>query len=370
MFDVSVRYGFDFRSDDYATLFERSDATAFQHPLWLHHLYAVLAPANGAEPVIIVVRHDDSRLAMVLPLLRRSRGPMSVLEFADLGVSDYVSPVCNRATFSAIMSHEPSFRQLQDILKRFDLMRIEKIRADGLPLERLFGVPADEMPECAHALPLHAPYTEWRTRFMAPGLVREIERKWRQLGRIGTISLDCVVEPGAIDLVLEEMRAFREQRFRKRPGKDLLQDPDYFRFYRNVALDGAAAGFVRLFRMSVNGRTVAADFGLAHRGAFLGLLRGFDDGIYKNRSLGMLATDALLANSVARGDLCFDMTIGDEPYKQLFGAMPTRMLAVATRGTVVGGLAMIAAERLPRVHEVAKRLLGASASLMKFSSPK
>lgn len=360
MFDVRVRSHFDFLSAEYETLFETSDATPFQHPIWLRHLYDVLAPVCGAEPVIVVVRRADGRLAMVLPLLRRRRGPLTLLEFADLGVSDYVSPVCDRATFAALVGDAQRRRCIVGALGRFDLMRIEKIRADGLSLAELFRVPASVMDESAHAMPLHGPSADWRPRYMLPEVAREIERKWRQLERVGNVRFERVVDPQAIEATLEAMRAFRERRFGSRPGTDLLQDRDYFRFYRNVAVAGAASGFVRVSRLSIDSQTVAADLSLHLHGVSLGLLTGFDQQGHKNRSLGRLMMDALLAASVARGDTWFDFTVGDEAYKKLFGTRPTGLLAVTARGSLIGSLAALAAERLPRVHQTAKRLLGAS----------
>lgn len=360
MHDAAVCPGFDFLSDEYVELFAQSDATAFQHPLWLHHLYARLVPASGAEPFVLVVRNGDGSLVMVLPLLRRFRGPMTVLEFADLGVSDYNSPICTRATFASIVADERSCRLVRSALGRYDLLQVEKIRADGLSLGKLLGAASSEMDESAHAVPLFDPYTAWRSQFMAPALVRNIERNWRRLGRIGEIAFE-VAAPAAVETVLEEMRAFREPRFRDRHGKDLLQHADYFRFYRDVAVSGTVSGFTRLYRLSLDGRTIAANFGLSHRGAFLYLLGGFDLQAHKDRSIGMLILDAILTDAAARGDVRFDLTIGDEAYKQQFGTTPTKLLAIRTQATLVGKLATMAAERLPQVHKTAKWMLAGSA---------
>lgn len=357
MYDVSDCPGFDFRSGAYAALFERSDATPFQHPVWLHHLYSVLAPARGAEPLIIIMRQDDGRLAMVLPLLRLRRGPLAVVEFADLGVCDYCSPVCDRATFNAILGSERTRDRLLAAIRPCDLLRVEKVRADGLPLDRLFGAACTRMPDSAHSLPLHSPYEAWRSMSLAPGLAREIERKWRRLQRSGSVSFGYVTDPAAIDATFEEMRTFRRPRFDGRPGKDLLQDPPYLRFYKNVATGGA--GYACLARLSVDERTVAATFGLRYAGTFLELLRSFDMQAYKNMSVGMLMTDALIAEAVAQGDLHYDLTIGDEPYKQMFAPVSTPLYALSASFTVIGKLAVMAAERLPQVHRAAKRLLGA-----------
>ena len=70
-FDIVIEQSFDFLSEDYAELFDRSAATAFQHPIWLHSLYVRLAANAGATPLVVVVRdRATGTLAMVLPLLR------------------------------------------------------------------------------------------------------------------------------------------------------------------------------------------------------------------------------------------------------------------------------------------------------------
>src|SRR5258708_4369402 len=81
--------------------FDGTDATAFQHPLWLDSLYRKLVPSAAAKPLIVVVRYRATgALAAVLPLLRVRRGPMRTIEFADLRVSDYLAPVCTAKTFA------------------------------------------------------------------------------------------------------------------------------------------------------------------------------------------------------------------------------------------------------------------------------
>src|SRR4051812_21111484 len=100
MFDVQVERTFSFASPEYTALFVRSDATAFQSPVWLDLLYSSnrLLDEHRAEPAVVTVRRrGDARLAMVLPLIRRQHGRFRVIEFADFGVSDYAAPVCDRS---------------------------------------------------------------------------------------------------------------------------------------------------------------------------------------------------------------------------------------------------------------------------------
>src|SRR4029078_2736917 len=103
-FDIAIEQSFDFLSPEYAELFDRSAATAFQHPIWLHCLYTRLAPEAGAAPLVVVVRHRATgALAMVLPLLRIRRGPIRTVEFADLRVSDYLAAVFRLSVLSELL---------------------------------------------------------------------------------------------------------------------------------------------------------------------------------------------------------------------------------------------------------------------------
>src|SRR5579859_3486382 len=96
--EVAVEPHFDFRSEEYCSLLGRSHATAFQTALWLETLYRDVAPAFGAEPVIVTVRDSGSgELLLVLPLVRRRRHQVTFIEFADFGVCDYLRPVYDPA---------------------------------------------------------------------------------------------------------------------------------------------------------------------------------------------------------------------------------------------------------------------------------
>src|SRR5918911_1939927 len=117
-FDIAIEPSFDFLSPEYAELFDRSAATAFQHPVWLHSLYTRLAPATGATALVVVVRRRASgALAMVLPLLRIRRGPIRTIEFADLRVSDYLAPVCSPEVFADLLEDEHACAEIRRLVR-------------------------------------------------------------------------------------------------------------------------------------------------------------------------------------------------------------------------------------------------------------
>jgi CelD/BcsL family acetyltransferase involved in cellulose biosynthesis len=355
VYEIVLEKAFSFLSDEYAALFRMSCATAFQHPLWLDRLYGRVVPALGAEPLVITARQaSDGRLAMVLPLLRRRRGTMRVIEFADLRVSDYVAPVCDAATFELILRDKLACEAVRKLLKPYDLLRIRKLCETVLPLERLLGTsPRSSLGMSAHAAKLYGPYSEWRNASINPSYRKELDKKYRQLCRKGEVRFECSRDPEAIKAAFQAMRCYRENRFRD----DLLQKPDYFEFYLETALRGADAGFSRTYVLSLGGRPIAVVWGLAYRSQFLILMSGFDLAAFKSQSIGALTFSEVARDCIEKGDTTLDFTIGDESYKRLFGAQPTSMWMISAAGSPIGSIVNIVASRMPGTLKLAKEIV-------------
>src|SRR3954453_9945315 len=88
---LAVETGFDFSGAEYRALQQRSASTAFQAPGWLDALHRDIGVAFGAQPVTVTIRDaSNGRLMLVLPLARSRRSGMTILEFADFGLCDYL----------------------------------------------------------------------------------------------------------------------------------------------------------------------------------------------------------------------------------------------------------------------------------------
>ena len=333
MVSVGVEPGFDFGSSEYEALFAESDATAFQHPVWLAELYRSLGPSKGAEALVVTVR-EDRRLALVLPLMRRRRNGLRVVEFADLGVSDYAAAICRRGDFDRIAAADLGGR-LRQAIRPFDMMRIMRQRADGPDLAALLnGASRRSSDDHAHAVAIEPPFAEWRARSIDASAVRELDRKRRKLGRKGDVRLERAA-PDRIPAVFAASRAFRTSRLEGRGLQDVLSDPATLAFYVAVAQAGAASGFATTYELTLDGEIVGTLFGLNHRGRFLVLVTSFDGG-FKTLSLGKLLFEDVIADRIAAGDTVFDLTTGDEGYKQQFGTTPTDLDNVVARGSLLG----------------------------------
>ena len=359
MFTISVENSFNFLSKEYADLFAGSDAGAFQHPAVLAALYGKLLEPNGATPLIIAARSGpDKRLVMLLPLLRRSYAGLRVIEFADLGVTDYASPVVAGEEFARISADRQAVEGIVRALRPYDLLRISKLSPDTVPLERLFGLSRREaMGTNCYAVPLEPTYEEWRSRRLDRSYAKELEKKTRQLKRRGEVDFACVTEPDAVRRTFEAMRAYRHLRYAAESGGDLMRREAYYEFYLGLALAAATGGFGRTYALRVDGEPVACAFALVHGGRVLVIVNGFDEAGYKRQSVGSLMFQEIARDCIARGDTILDFTIGDEPYKITFGGEPRPMAYVSRAGSLRGRVANFTVEKSPFVREFAKHML-------------
>lgn len=334
---------FDFTSPEYAELFANADATAFQHPIWLDRTFTRLVGGGDHLTSAILVGRllPDRRLAFVLPLIRRRLGPFALLDAADLEVGDYNALVID----PAVARNPAAVRQIQSALRELKLVRVRKVRdgALGLPIcDRSMRI--DAMDFKAHEVELSTPIDGWQSRILKPDFARFLRSKRRRLAAKGPIAVEEVTDPGRIRDAFENLRNFRQSRW----SNDLLGDPRHFEFYLDIAVSGAATGFARTYTLAVDGNILAVMFGVHHKGRFCFLLLGFNQQSFRNHSTGLLILESAIEDCIRRGDEVFDLTIGDEGYKQDFATrtVPMSVLWIGKRPwTQLAPVALAAAKK-------------------------
>ena len=359
MFRVERDDDFDFGSAEFRELYDRSSRTLFQHPAWLAHLYGTLAPAVAARPLVVTVRAPEGRLLALLPLVRRRTGIVRRVEFADLGVSDYAAPVLDRDHGDAVLRDPAVSAAIRAAVGPVDLLRIDKVLGSPSRVAALVGASQTvRHPYDGHSIPLPASFETWRNE-RDPDFIRHLDGKRKRIGRKKRVlELRELTDPDEIDRAFARMRAFRRARFAGRRAIDLMQDPAYFEFYRQVAHHGALNGGPGSTTvLTINGDTVAVSFGLSDDERDLFVLIGYDFDQWRNYSLGLVIVEELIAVSIANGKRFHDLTVGHEDYKAAFGAVPTPVYSVRLPETLVGRAAKVAADRNVAARQLAKRAL-------------
>ena len=359
MTKIQQEMGFRFTGPDYCDLFKRSDATSFQHPVWLERLYDTLVPAVGAEPLVITGRDEGSgKLQFVLPLVRRASRHVRRVEFADLGVSDYAAPVIVGAV-EDVFTDPGTYEAVHKALGRTDLACIDKVPGEPALMSTVLGSQSVRTHDYeTHAITLDGTFESWRER-LEPRFVRHLNDKRKRLRAAGrVVDVREVDSTGEVDAAFARMREFRRARFADRQAIDLVQDERYYAFYREVARHGAAHGGPGSTTvLTVNDDIVAASFCLkdAERDAFL--LIGYDIERFRNYALGLLLVEDLIAASFADGKRVHDLTLGHDDYKKSFGAEATPMYSVRLPMTARGRAAQFGADQNARARRLAKRAL-------------
>lgn len=325
---VALEPGFDFLAPEYGELFEASGATAFQHPAWLDAFYRTMTAPHGAEKLVVTGRDRDGRLLFLLPLLRRRRSGVTIIEAAHLGVGDYAHPVAlpelhGRDFVSAVGS----------MLPRHDVVNVRPIREETLSLWRAFlRGRCRTLDFSAHAVRLSSPFAKWRAGALEPSFAKYLDRKKRRFmksGKVELLRIECDFRD-TIDLTA----SVRAGRFEN----DILQNGFAREFYADVAAKGG--DFARLYRLRLDGADVAQAFGLVLDGRFYYLLIGADYERFGKHSPGLVLYDLIIEQWIGEGGTIFDFTIGDEAFKRDFGTAPTPMHALVETATLKGRLAV------------------------------
>ena len=355
MFTVAVTSQFDFMSEEYATLFAESCATAFQHPVWLDSLYRKLVPRLKTEPLVVTVRDaSDSRLMMVVPLLRRRQHRLRTIEFADLGVSDYISLVASESAIDAIAADPFTCKRIQSVLKPFDVMRIRKLRSSSTSVQKVLGATAcTKLPMSAYGVPLGDDFAAWRTDNMVASYRKELDKKLRQLHRKGHVVFERATDLKTIETTMLKIQEYRQPRFE---SGDLLQDQIFFQFYLDVATRKDPT-LARVYTMLMDGKCIAGAMSLSHKQSLLVIATGFDHDSYKSQSIGSLLFEMIAHHAISVGDRELDFTIGDEPYKTLFGAQKSPIYQTFGSGSIAGAVAGVAMQNAPWIKSITRRFV-------------
>jgi CelD/BcsL family acetyltransferase involved in cellulose biosynthesis len=143
---------------------------------------------------------------------------------------------------------------------------------------------------------------------------KALRRRRRRLSERGHSSLVHVSSPEGLEAWLADGFAVERSGWKARRGTAISQDPRTLGFYSELARLAADAGYLSLYYLRLEDKTLAFQFGLSYGGRYLALKPGYDEA-FAQLSPGQLLTESLLQDCVARGLTELDL-LGDEtPFK-------------------------------------------------------
>ena len=354
---VDVVGAFDFLSSEYCELYARSSATIFQSPTWLDRAHANFAQGQAGRQLTVCVRDLHSlALVAIIPLHVSQYFGFRVASFADFGVSDYCAVVAAPADEARLLSDHDLSRAILQALANVDLVVVRKIRAQDLALFGLLGEAVKSpMQFQAHATRLAPSHEVWTATTMDQSQRRSLARKRRKLRAKGKLAVEVLDSPADLHAVLGAIAGLRAANSRRPASWDILATERGARFYKDVVDQGIEA---RAYRLLLDDVVLSAGFGVVGDGAFHLLLTGYNPD-YRNYSVGLMIIEDAIRDCFARREQVFDLTIGDQAYKRIFGTVATSMWSVWSGISFAGALVSFVLTRCPSLLRLSQRFMRA-----------
>lgn len=320
---------------------------------WLRHFQA----RERVSPCIVTVHHGG-RPIMLLPLGVQDRFGLRSLVFLGGGVTDYHAPILAPGWEAALGEggFAALWRRILDALPPVDLIAFERMPAQVEGLANPFvGLPNATASGQAYAIRLPESLDAYR-RTLRSGFVADTRRKRRRLSELGSLRHLVATSSEEAEATLDAMIERKTRRFAETQAPNCFAHPEYRAFY--AALCHADLGEARTHasRLMVGDETVAAHWGLTHRGRFYYLMIGWSGGEWARYSVGRVMIEELADSAIAEGHAVLDLTVGDEAYKNDWANEHLTLFRVEEARSVKGRawLAVLAAREELRAR--AKRI--------------
>ena len=285
-----------------------ADPAPFSRRAWLAPWWTAFGTRRGLRTCTV---WDDAELIAALPM-------------CDDGA--------RRLTGTA-NAHTPTYRPLaRDAAARAGLA--DALVSSGAEL-RLDAVPAEE-PDTRAVL--HGVAARGARSVLEPGYVspivdtrgsfdayreglksrwRELERRGRKMAREHEVKTMAVAPPGNLDRELAEGLELEAAGWKGQKRTAVLSDPATVAFYHEMARAFHDRGELRLSSLRMDGRLVAFDLALLHRGRYFLLKTAYDESL-RTLSPGLVLRRAVVEQCFALGLEAHEFLGTDMEWKRLF----------------------------------------------------
>jgi CelD/BcsL family acetyltransferase involved in cellulose biosynthesis len=345
-----------------------SHRTAFQHGYWLGAWYDAF---RAVSPLVAVVSDAvTGRDIALVPLIHRVQRDIRVVEFADLGLTDFNAPILGLASPGEAAGARALCQALLAGLRRVpegvDLLRMQKMPAsvDGKPNPLAWLGRIGSCSLNSNLVVTGDDFGAYRTSIKR----MQMPRCWRVFNRHPGASFRIAAGVDEALKLLDTMDVQQHERMKQLGLKFVLNDESHARFYRDIVRRGVVDGYAVVSALTCGDEIVATTFGI-RQGTNYSLLRTSNAGrSWSSCSPGLLVVERTMAALHENGVRQFDLSIGNYDYKRRFGAVQFPLtdvsIALSWRGVpyVLRDLAAQRVRRHPWLAERVGRLRGKRAS--------
>jgi CelD/BcsL family acetyltransferase involved in cellulose biosynthesis len=279
---------------------------------------------------------DQDRLVALLPLVLWRRRSPRVLRFAGHGPSDVMGPICapaDRPAAAAALG-----RVLGD--GDWDVLLAERLPSPDL----LPGGLGDRELKREASPRLEIGGSSWDDYLAArtSNFRQQARRRERKLAKEHDISFRLAEDPNRLDADLEDLFWLHNQRWEGYSGALLERRAAFHRDFAHIAFE---RGWLRLWLLEVDGRTVAAWYGLRFGRHDLYYQAGRDPD-YDRQAVGFVLMVHSVREAFNDGMDAYDFLRGGEAYKGRFTDDDTEVTTWAAGRGAMGWTTVAMAPRM------------------------
>jgi CelD/BcsL family acetyltransferase involved in cellulose biosynthesis len=306
-------------------------ALPFQRRNWLSAWYETAGLEPGIEPLLVTLRDNNSgKDVMGLPLVRRRRGALQIVTFADGGLTDYNAPVLGAHAPDTVLGAQNMMDALRKVLAPADLLVLEKmpVTIGGRP--NPFRL-VDVLDSRFHSNVLDVPgsWEDWHW-----GLERtfrkELERCWRVFNKHEGARFVRITDQHEGQAVFAQLKDLQGSRIRAAGLDYVLDSPRNEAFYNQVLERGLRDGSAVLTALLVKDEVIGALLGITDGSHYAMVRLGSGGDKWKTCSPGRMVIEQTMKLLHSEGYRSFDFTIGDYAYKRRLGVKQTPLCELRT----------------------------------------
>jgi CelD/BcsL family acetyltransferase involved in cellulose biosynthesis len=296
--------------------------TTFQHGHWLEAWYDAF---DTVAPLIAIISDVATRRKVaVVPLIRRVQRGVRIVEFADLGLTDYNAPILDceapadgagaRALCQALLA---ALRGLPDGV---DLIRLRKMPAnvDGKPNPLASMGRVGSCSLNGNLIQIGDDFDVYRASVKR----MQLPRSWRVFNRYPGAKFRIVTDVNEALTLVDTMDAQQQARMQHLGQEFILNDEARAGFYRDLVTRGIGDGYVVVSALTCGETIVATVLGIRQGGYFVFLRISNAGKSWSHCSPSRLIIERTMAALHKEGVRQFDLSIGNYAFKRRFGAAP------------------------------------------------
>ncbi|MDG1937275.1 MAG: GNAT family N-acetyltransferase [Pseudomonadales bacterium] len=296
--------------------------TPFQSPLWFAAWYATIGAQQNITCLPVELQDESGAFFAAVPLIMKRDKGLKIIEFADLGVTDYNAIFFVGNARSEHYDPLVIIAAIKQSLPFADLINLKKMPPKMGMLENpLVKHPQAQKSELnTNFLLFPGSWEDYQRKILKKKFRMDLERSWRVFERDGSNARFEVISniDEALDL-FSQLEDMQSQRMQQKGKKYILDQHEYHAFYKKVLRGGLADGEVLFTVLKSDEDVVAALYGIKNQSSYAMLRLAQAPSGWSHCSPGKLIIEKTMQWLHERGLAYFDFTTGDYAYKNNFG---------------------------------------------------